>query len=248
MKKFFLILSVFATVSAKAQNVAINIDGTAADSSAILDISANNKGILLPRIFLTSSTDATAVPGPAPYLVVYNISVSSSNGLAGAGLYTNIGNALNPNWQRLGNSVPGPAGPAATVKTGVLLGYAGASIAANSTVYVFAGPTASVSITANQKILVWGSVPLGLAAGTVKQTAYIGAGYQSTVAGSVISNMAGFNYSISELSENRGTYAFAGSIAPGAGTYNIGCVVRNLGAAAITNNDFVNGIYMIVDN
>jgi len=252
MKQFFIAFLLFATVSAHAQNVAINATGSPADSSAILDVTANNKGILLPRLFLSSSTDAVAVPGPAPYLVVYNISVSTSNGLDGAGLYTNIGNALNPNWQRLGNSVPGPQGPAGTpgtVRTGSLSGFAGASIAGNSAVYVFVGPTVQVTITANQKIMLWGGVPLGLAAGSSTQLAYIGAGYQAmNPSGSPITNMAQSNFSISQLKAGRYTFPFAGIIQPGAGTYTIGCVVRNLGGVAITDNDYFNAIYMVVDN
>ncbi|RYY48959.1 MAG: hypothetical protein EOO06_08510 [Chitinophagaceae bacterium] len=251
MKQIFLAVALIATLSAGAQNVAINADGSPADSSAILDVTAQNKGILLPRIFLTSNTDALAVPGPAPYLVVYNISVSTTNGLFGAGLYTNIGNALNPNWQRLGNSVPGPQGPAgtpATIKTGALMGSAITTIAPNSPVYVFSGPTAQVTVTANQKILLWGSIPMGLAAGSTRQFIIVGAGYQSTVPGSQLINMAGGSYSISEIRGERSTFAFTGSIQPGAGTYNIGCIVRNMGALPITDNDYLNAVYMIVDN
>lgn len=254
MKQFFIAFLLFATLSTNAQNVAINATGAPADSSAILDVTANNKGILLPRLFLSSSTDAVAVPGPAPYLVVYNISVSTSNGLDGAGLYTNIGNALNPNWKRLGNSVPGPQGPQGpqgtpgTVKTGTIYGYAGASITGNSTVNVFVGPTVQVTLTANQKVMVWGAVPLGLATGLARQALYIGAGYQSTVPGSAITNMAGNQFSISFVRGERSTFPFVGMVQPGAGTYNIGCVVTNIGPNPLTDNDYMNAVYMIVDN
>lgn len=41
-------------------------------SSAILDVSASNKGALLPRVALTSSTDTNTITSPANGLIVYN--------------------------------------------------------------------------------------------------------------------------------------------------------------------------------
>jgi len=47
---------------------------TPPDSSAVLQVIApgNNKGVLLPQVTLTSSTDVTTVPNPAVGLLVYN--------------------------------------------------------------------------------------------------------------------------------------------------------------------------------
>jgi len=52
MKKVFLLLKtifVFSIVYSQ-QGVAINTDGSVANSSALLDIKSNNKGVLIPRM------------------------------------------------------------------------------------------------------------------------------------------------------------------------------------------------------
>ena len=45
---------------------------TAAAASAIMDVKSTNKGVLLPRVALASSKDATTIPNPALGLLVYN--------------------------------------------------------------------------------------------------------------------------------------------------------------------------------
>ncbi len=55
-----------------AQNVAINTSGAVANSSAMLDISSNNTGLLVPRVNLTMTTVAAPVTTPATSLLVYN--------------------------------------------------------------------------------------------------------------------------------------------------------------------------------
>ena len=80
-----LILLITAA-GATAQNVGI---GTAApDASAQLDITAANKGLLIPRVALTSLSDAVTIPAPATSLLVYN-----TNGAVpgGVGFYYNSG-------------------------------------------------------------------------------------------------------------------------------------------------------------
>lgn len=86
MKKllfFFVIL--FSSFQLSAQSVGINNNGTPPDSSAILDIKSNNKGVLLPRIFLTGLYDSLTIPKPAISLLVFNINTNLPPG--GAGYY-----------------------------------------------------------------------------------------------------------------------------------------------------------------
>ena len=52
-----------------AQGVAINEDGSAADSSAMLDVKSTTKGLLIPRM---SSAERTAIPSPATGLMVFD--------------------------------------------------------------------------------------------------------------------------------------------------------------------------------
>ena len=228
-------------------------------ASAQLEIAATNKGLLIPRLMLQSSTDAVTIPTPAPYLMVYHTNTGSYSGLTGAGLYVNTGTTIAPNWQKVGKGETGATGATGPVgvtgtpgtnginKSGSINGYAGANIAGNATDYVFVGPTTTVTLTATQKILVWGVVPVALGAGKQVQTMFLGAGYQSTAPGSVITNMVGGNYSIVSVGPERHAYAIAGHVLPGAGTYTIGAVILNQGASALINNDYINLVYMVIE-
>ena len=61
MKKLFILSVFFSTVAASAQSVAINTDGSAANATAILDLTSITKGFLLPRM-TESQRNAIAVP------------------------------------------------------------------------------------------------------------------------------------------------------------------------------------------
>lgn len=78
MNKFIICLVVLLSIIAHAQ-VGINTNNP--HSSAILEVSADappgssettKKGLLIPRIALTSSIDLTTIPNPANGLIVYN--------------------------------------------------------------------------------------------------------------------------------------------------------------------------------
>lgn len=68
------------------QNIGINTTGAAGDASAILDVSAPDKGLLIPRVSLTSTTDVTTITSPATSLMVYNTNATMTNG-NGTGYY-----------------------------------------------------------------------------------------------------------------------------------------------------------------
>src|ERR1041385_193869 len=97
-KTFFLLLvisfiglSVCSTSSANAQGVGINPSGNAPDPSAIIDVSSATKGMLIPRVSLLSTTDASTIATPATYLTVYNTNATMANG-NGVGVYYYNGN------------------------------------------------------------------------------------------------------------------------------------------------------------
>lgn len=70
MKKcYFFILLTFSLLNVKAQ---VGIGTTNPTPSSILDISSSNKGVLLPRISLSSTTDTTTISSPATGLLIYN--------------------------------------------------------------------------------------------------------------------------------------------------------------------------------
>lgn len=72
MKLSLIGVSLILCTSAFAQNVAINTSGTVAHSSAMLDVSSTNTGILVPRLALTITTASAPVTSPATSLLVYN--------------------------------------------------------------------------------------------------------------------------------------------------------------------------------
>ena len=76
--------------SSQAQNIAINETGAQPDTSAMLDISSVNKGLLVPRM---TTTQMNAIPLPARGLLVYNTTTSA--------FHVNNGTSAAPNWVQL---------------------------------------------------------------------------------------------------------------------------------------------------
>ena len=94
MTRKFVVVFLFAvSISAQAQ-VGINTTGANADNSAILDVSAANKGLLIPRIALTGTTDVTTIVSAAASLLVFNTATVSD---VTPGFYYYTGAA----WKRL---------------------------------------------------------------------------------------------------------------------------------------------------
>lgn len=129
--------------------------------------------------------------------------------------------------------------------TGVLGGPV-AAIPGNSGVYVFAGPTATVTTAAGQRLTGASEAPIGLPSGSAAQTANVDLCYQPNAGGALI-NFSGGNYSIHRFVGERRAYTAVGTVVPGAGTWKVGMCVQNNGPAQISDNDFVNG-YVQVTN
>lgn len=96
MRRYFL-AAVFSGLlfAARAQNVAINNDGSAPDAKAMLDIKSTNKGLLIPRMSAFQRTSMTNVP--------LGLLVFQTDGEAGF-YYNASPTAANADWQQL---VPG---------------------------------------------------------------------------------------------------------------------------------------------
>lgn len=67
------------TTASFAQNVAVNATGATPNASAGLDVDFTNKGLLLPRVSLTSALDVTTIPSPATGLMVYNLGTGGTS-------------------------------------------------------------------------------------------------------------------------------------------------------------------------
>lgn len=87
LNHFILIGSLVAAFGTYAQNVGINTTGAVPNASAGLDVDFSNKGMLIPRVGLTSRLDNTTIASPATSLLVYNTAT------AGAGV-----NAVTPGY------------------------------------------------------------------------------------------------------------------------------------------------------
>jgi hypothetical protein len=89
MRLLYLLLIFFCCLAkTNAQNIGINATGTAPDNSAILDVASTNKGMLLPRISLLSTTDVATITAPATSLLVYNTNAGITGvGANGIGYY-----------------------------------------------------------------------------------------------------------------------------------------------------------------
>lgn len=116
-KQVFTLASILIASLSIAQNVSISPTGNAPDNSAALDIrDYTNKGLLIPRIALTSNTDVTTIPSPALSLLVYN---TGTGGLTPAGYYywdgskwvrlVTMGGSPSDAWLTLGNAGTNPA-------------------------------------------------------------------------------------------------------------------------------------------
>jgi trimeric autotransporter adhesin len=88
-----LLLNAF---NASAQNVGIGTN--APNGSAQLDITSASKGLLIPRVSLTSLTDVTTIPTPATGLLVFNTNAAVTGG---TGFYYNSGTTAAPSWLKL---------------------------------------------------------------------------------------------------------------------------------------------------
>lgn len=84
----FCFFSFLPGLNLMGQSIAINVSGSPADSSAILDISSQLKGLLIPRV---STTERNAIFHPARALLIYNITTSRFE--------VNTGTMLQPVWE-----------------------------------------------------------------------------------------------------------------------------------------------------
>ncbi len=105
MKNYLLVILIAccSTMATFAQNVGINTTGATPNTSSGLDVDFTNKGLLIPRVALTSITDAVTITTPATSLLVYNTNASITGG-QGTGYYYNSGTSASPLWLRLSTS------------------------------------------------------------------------------------------------------------------------------------------------
>jgi uncharacterized protein (TIGR02145 family) len=113
-KPLFLtvVLALMLQVTSFGQSIKLNNQGD--PGSAMLEVSSTSKGVLIPNVSLTGSTDATTIVLPAVSLLVYN-TASVSDVIPG--YYYNSGTAISPVWTRLSTGTStGTAGDGSETK------------------------------------------------------------------------------------------------------------------------------------
>lgn len=79
MKKLLLFCFLNGALGTFAQNVGINSTAATPDPSAMLDVVASDKGVLIPRVALTSILVAAPVTSPLTSLLVYNTATAGTS-------------------------------------------------------------------------------------------------------------------------------------------------------------------------
>ncbi|MFI2742457.1 hypothetical protein ACG2LH_06935 [Zhouia sp. PK063] len=77
IKSIFYVISIFCVTFSYAQ---VGIGTTVPDDSAVLDVTSTDKGVLLPRVALTSNIDEETIPNPTKSLLVYNTATVTNQG------------------------------------------------------------------------------------------------------------------------------------------------------------------------
>jgi hypothetical protein len=73
---FLLIALTFCAKGVSAQSIGISSAGSPPEASALLDIDGIDKGLLIPRVSLTSTSSASPITAPANSLLVYNLATA----------------------------------------------------------------------------------------------------------------------------------------------------------------------------
>lgn len=138
----------------------------------------------------------------------------------------------------------GPQGPSGIVAMYPFSGYGGAGPFTSMSSYSFVGPTVSVTVNGSQRICGSAEAPLATTSGTA--TANFGLAYQ--LGAGTITNFVGGGYSIVQISTTRIPLSACGCTPVlSAGTYTVGIGINQSGAVPISNNDYVNGWVMVVN-
>ncbi|MBX7243222.1 MAG: hypothetical protein K1X92_15865, partial [Bacteroidia bacterium] len=86
----------------------IGIGTTVPDASALLQVTATNKGVILPNVALSATNTAGPITLPATTLMVYNTATAGAGATAVTpGYYYNAGTGAAPNWRRLAEGTTG---------------------------------------------------------------------------------------------------------------------------------------------
>ena len=102
IKKILFVCILLISFISKAQ---VGIGTVSPNASSMLDITASNKGLLIPRVSLTSTSDVTTIASPTTSLLVYNSGFAPNGYYYWNGtLWVQLATVNNTNWTITGNS------------------------------------------------------------------------------------------------------------------------------------------------
>ena len=103
MKTYLLTIALLTHTLIYSQGVGINNDGSMPANSAVLDVKATDKGLLIPRVNLNDTDDVATITSPDTSLFVYNTNINMDGG-NGVGMYSWSGSK----WIKLIDTPNGP--------------------------------------------------------------------------------------------------------------------------------------------
>lgn len=132
----------------------------------------------------------------------------------------------------------GPAGPTGIVATAAFNGPGPFSLVLSDLTWSFVGPTATVTVTAGQRLTGAAVASIGAAAAD-----FVGFAVCYRIqAGGTVTPFSGNSWVASELQTTATAVPAAGSVTPAANTYLVGaCAIGAFNPVTINNNDYVNG-------
>jgi hypothetical protein len=141
---------------------------------------------------------------------------------------------------------PGPTGPNGVVATHAWGGDVSDAIAGEATSYVFAGPTATVTLAAGQSVAGVASAVLGFVSRPTAQPIRYSLCYQPS-SGGAITPASNPTLPSAEAANQSASFTAVGAFSPGAGEWLIGFCVLNDEDWALDDNDKVNGWVQVTD-
>ena len=248
--KIYITLFLLIISSLHAQ---VGIGTTTPATSSALDITSTNKGLLIPRVALISTSDVATIASPVTSLLVYNSGFLPNGYYYWNGtLWVLLATGNNTDWSLTGNSGTNPANNfigttdaqdlrfrranqwAGTIASNVTSFGAQAGRTNTSTNNVFFGSNAGElsSNAASSNMVAIGHQAMGAAgAQNVSQSVAIGSFAMQSPGGTATNNVViGHNAGISLSTSNNVI------IGQGASSGFAGCIVIGQGAASTANN------------
>jgi hypothetical protein len=251
--KLKIYITLFLLIIISSLHAQVGIGTTTPATSSALDITSTNKGLLIPRVALISTSDVATIASPVTSLLVYNSGFLPNGYYYWNGtLWVLLATGNNTDWSLTGNSGTNPANNfigttdaqdlrfrranqwAGTIASNVTSFGAQAGRTNTSTNNVFFGSNAGElsSNAASSNMVAIGHQAMGAAgAQNVSQSVAIGSFAMQSPGGTATNNVViGYNAGISLSTSNNVI------IGQGASSGFAGCIVIGQGAASTANN------------